>query len=69
MKKYRVSESCFDAYLNGADTDAVNRIQKEGLTAREIKSIWADANGMFWDGEIGIYRTLEDVLANDFEEI
>jgi hypothetical protein len=61
--RYQVRDEEIDTYYGSEDVD------EKGFTIYEINDIWGEGNGRFWDGAIGEYQTLEDVLLEDFEEI
>ena len=61
--RYQVRSEAIDAYYGNMDVD------ENGFTIYEINDIWGEGSGLFWDGAIGEYRTLEAVMLEDFEEI
>jgi len=61
--RYQVRDEEIDTYYGSEDVD------ENGFTIYEINDIWGEGNGLFWDGAIGEYQTLKDVMLKDFEEI
>ena len=61
--RYQVRGEEIDTYYGSEDVD------EKGFTIHEINDIWGEGSCAFWDGAIGEYQTLEDVMLEDFEEI
>ena len=61
--RYQVRDEKIDTYYGSEDVD------ENGFTIYEINDIWGEGSGLFWNGVTGEYRTLEDALLEDFEEI